>query len=227
MAVKVRNRPRGGLLRRPTGDVVKGGRTFMHIWFTVAALLLIGVAGCSENEQAAANARIDCVITGERTCKLGEAPKLAVSLRNQGNVDIYLIGSLDASDCKWRYPHCYFEVIGPNGVPSTQPLARCGNMNTLRAKDFVKVRPGETFDPYQRIDNYGFFSPHQFAAENFTQPGKYRIRFVYSTTSTDIGDWAGDGGPRVASNSEIVRMFRMVPKVEAQSDEFELTVVKQ
>jgi hypothetical protein len=156
---------------------------------------------------------------------LGKAPKITVALTNQTDADIYLVGSLDASDCKWRYPHCYFEVIGPDGKAAVRRISRCGNMNTLRGKDFAKVPPGGTFDPYQRIDDYGFFSAHQLSPDTFREAGVYRIRLVYSTKNDDIGAWGGDGGRRVAANEEIMNLFKQVPKTEVRSNEFALTVI--
>src|SRR5262249_45802626 len=111
---------------------------------------------------------LSCTIHADRTCELGKAPNVKVAITNQTNADIYLVGSLDASDCKWRYPYCSFEVIGPNGNSAVQGIMRCGNMNTLREQDFVKVKPGAPFDPYQRADDYGFFSAHQLDPSNFS-----------------------------------------------------------
>ena len=101
---------------------------------------------------------------------------ISVALTNETDVDIYLVGSLDASDCKWRYPHCYFEVTGPDGKPAARKIGRCGNMNTLRAEDFAKVPPGGSFDPYQQVDGYGFFAAHQLDPHNFREPGVPHLR---------------------------------------------------
>jgi len=208
----------------------------MRLWILVASFPLLA-AGCAEPspEPVAAGATpvprgapkrepVGCTIKGDLTCESGKAPKITVSLTNQTDADIYLVGSLDASDCKWRYPHCYFEVIGPDGKSAVRGISRCGFINTLRIKDFAKVPPGGTFDPYQRIDDYGFFSAHQLSPDTFREPGVYRLRFVYCTASHVIGAWAGDGGRAVAADKEIVNLFKQVPKVEVRSNEFVLTV---
>jgi len=124
------------------------------------------------------------------------------------------------------YPHCSFDVIGPNGNSALQRIKRCGNMNTLREQDFVKVKPGASFDPYQRTDDYGFFSAHQLNPNNFGTVGKYRIRFIYSTNSDAIEKWGGDGRGSVAKNEKLMAMFRQVPKVEVKSNEIQVTVVE-
>jgi hypothetical protein len=207
------------------------------IWILAAASLPLFTAGCAkvslESVAAAATlipqgtpkpGPVGCTLKGDRTCEPGKVPKITVTLTNQTNADIYLVGSLDASDCKWRYPHCYFEVTGPDGKSAVQGIARCGNKNTLRIKDFAKVPPRGTFDPYQQIDEPGFFPAHQLSAGTFRTPGVYRLRFVYSTKSDDIGAWAGDGGRALAANEEIMNLFKQVPRVEVRSNEIVLTV---
>ena len=163
---------------------------------------------------------LHCVIRGEATCKLGDAPKIQVSLVNQTEVDIYLVGSLDASDCKWRYPLCYFEVTGPDGKQVPSSIPRCGLTNPLRAKDFVKVASNDSFDPYKSVDDYGFFSAHQLSQSNFNRVGQYRIRFIYSTASDDVAKWRGNGG-----DAELISLLKQVPKTDVKSEEFVVKVV--
>jgi hypothetical protein len=166
---------------------------------------------------------LGCTIRSERTCELGKVSKVTVTITNQTKADIYLVGSLDASDCKWRYPHCYFEVTGPDGKSAVQESGRwCGYMNRLREKDFVKVPPGKAFDPFQRVDSYGFFSAYQLDPSTFRAPGEYRIRFVYSTKNPAIATWRGD-----AADQKIVGLFRQVPKVEIRSNEIKVCVIER
>jgi hypothetical protein len=164
---------------------------------------------------------LDCTIHAERTCELGKAPKITVTITNRTKADIYLVGSLDASDCQWRYPHCYFEVTRPDGKSAVQERSRCGYMNALREKDFVKVPPGKALDPYRRIDQYGFFSAHQLDQRTFRTACEYRIRFVYSTKSDTIAQWRGK-----AADEKIAGMFKQVPKVEVRSNEIKVCVVE-
>jgi hypothetical protein len=208
----------------------------------VPVLLLLG-KGCAEkvpeptaadHALAAAGQKpvpatmpLGCTIHGKPSIELGKAPKITVAITNQTNVDIYLVGSLDASDCKWRFPHCYFEVTGPDGKSAAQGIGRfCGNMNTLREKDFVKVPPGSEFDPYQHIDEGGFFSAHQLDACTFRSAGEFRIQFVYCTANDSITKWGGDGRSWVAADEKLVGLFKKVPKVEVRSNEIKVTVVE-
>ncbi|MGL6076368.1 MAG: hypothetical protein ACRC8S_19620 [Fimbriiglobus sp.] len=134
-----------------------------------------------------------------------------------------LVGSLDASNCKWRYPHCYFEVTGPDGKPVVRKIDRCPNMNRLRAKDFVKVPPSGAFNPYRPNEGYWFYPADLIAPDTFAVPGVYRVRFVYSAKSDDVKKW--DNRQTLAVDAEVMDLFRQVPKVEVRSDELLLTVI--
>jgi hypothetical protein len=157
-------------------------------------------------------------------CATWVAPRPA--LTNQTAADIYLVGSLDGSASKRRYPHCYFEVTGPDGKSAVPRVQWCANMNTLREKDFDKVPPGGAFNPFQHIDEYGFFSAYEIDPRTFRTAGEYSIRFVYSTKSDTIAEWGGDHRDRVAADQRLVGLFRQVPKVEVKSKEIKVSVVQ-
>lgn len=176
--------------------------------------------------QAADSMPLGCLIRCEPTCMLGKTPQVSVAITNQTSADIYLVGSLDASDCQWRYPHCYFVVIGPDGKSVVPKFSRCKFMNTLREKDFVQVPAGKAFDPYQNVDDFGFFSANQLTPSTFQTAGEYRIRFVYSTKSDTIAEWGGYGRNKVAEDPKLIGMFQQVPKVEISSNEIKVTVVE-
>jgi hypothetical protein len=213
----------------------------MRILLAAAAILPLFSSGCSEGVSVRAatddasktstdmvenRAPLSCTIRGEPTCKLGNVPDVSVVITNQTKTDIYLVGSLDGSHCKWRYPFCYFEVIRPDGRLALPPGKGCGHANELREKDFVKVPPGGTFDPYQEIDEGGFFLSCQLTASAFRTAGEYRIRFVYSTKYDDIIAWVGDGVATAAEYKKLLGMFRQVPKVEIRSNEIKIRIVK-
>jgi hypothetical protein len=164
---------------------------------------------------------------------LGQAPTISVEIANWTGGEIHLIGSLSGSDRKWRYPLCYFEVIGPDGKPAQQGIARCGNMNAIREKDFVKVPRGGKFDPYQKIDGYGFFGTSLITPATFRAEGEYRIRFVYSTDRAEPKFWLGDVHGNVTemlntggTNENVVKLLANVPKTTVSSNEITVKVVR-
>jgi hypothetical protein len=196
-------------------------------------LCAVAVCHSEERHQAPKSPPLACTIRSEPTCELGKAPSIKVEIANWTDDEVYLVGSLDASDCKWRYPLCYFEIIGPDGKSPVRNIARCGDMNSIREKDFVKVPRGGKFDPYQHVDEYGFFGSSQITPATFQFEGEYRIRFVYSTDKSDPKFWLGDakGDKSEILNSggadnNVVKLLAKVPKTTISSNEITVKIVR-
>jgi hypothetical protein len=178
----------------------------------------IGITRAKLNRPSA----LECIVRAEKTCALGNAPQVSVRIVNRTSEDVLMVGSLDGSDIQRRYPYCYFQVIGPDGKNTIHARSSsCGYLNPLRVKDFVKVPKGGQFDPYQGIDNYGFFSAHEIEPSTFDRPGDYRIRFIYCTAEKDLRKWHGKAG------GELEALFAKVPKVVLTSNEIVVRVVKK
>ncbi|GAB4224492.1 MAG: hypothetical protein Kow0062_26360 [Acidobacteriota bacterium] len=48
---------------------------------------------------------------------VGNTPDLQIAIFNNSDLDLYLVGSLDSSERRRRYPHVYYTVSGPpNGL---------------------------------------------------------------------------------------------------------------
>lgn len=182
-------------------------------------MLVLAVLLASSPEPSPLSARISAPATVE----LGKAPAVKVEIKNLMGKEILLVGSLDASDCKWRYPHAWFEVIGPDGKSAVKGAMRCGNTNALREKDFVAVKKDGTFDPYMRVDDGGFFGCHQISPQTFAVEGTYKIRFHYSTDAA-ADKWEGKlSGPVPEA---VKKLLERVPRATIQSNEVEVKVVK-
>ena len=201
----------------------------------VVASCVGALARSDERPQAPKAPPLACTIRSEPTCELGRTPAISIEIANWTEGEIYLIGSLDGSDLKWRYPFCYFEVIGPDGKPARHVIFRdCLNMNAIREKDFVKVPRGGKFDPYQKIDDHGFFGTTLIAPATFGAEGEYRIRFVYSTDRAEPKFWLGDVHGNVTemlntggTNENVVKLLANVPKTTVSSNEISVKVVRQ
>ena len=169
---------------------------------------------------------VTCTIRAQPAREHGNAPSVSVKLINRTDHEIALVGSLDGSEEKWRYPYCYFEIIGPDGRSTIRPVRRCGNMNALRKEEFVSVPPGGAFDPYQHNDHFGFFRSYYLSARSFPIVGEYRIRFCYSTDEMHPGYWFGDLG-RNPPLGEVEQLLSRVPKVSIASDWISVRVTRQ
>jgi hypothetical protein len=165
------------------------------------------------------------IASDKKVYKIGEIPKIEVRIINNSKDEVYLVGSLDGSDVQWRMPYCYFTIDKP--IPDPIVNMRCGNTNSLRLEDFVRIKPTGQFDPYQLLDNAGFFSDYTISQkETFRNTGTYKIRFHYSTNSTDIEKFKGRFSRWGADSTQIKNLFEKTSKVDLVSDELEIKFEK-
>jgi len=197
-------------------------------WYALLLTMIIVVLLGAFVGRKSADPELDCVLSVKKTSyRLGQVPELEVAIINKGKKPVWLIGSLDGSEVKWRMPYCYFTVKKP--TPDSIPVLGCRTLTPLREKDFVKVGPGETFNPYRSVDDGGFFTAHEIRPETFRNPGIYSIRFYYSTATPDktrfYGSeiWSRNGG---STPSAIASLLGKVPEVELVSNEIRIEITK-
>jgi hypothetical protein len=133
---------------------------------------------------------LSCKIKADKKIyKQGEVPKFTVEIKNSTDTSIYLVNALDGSHRKSRFPYSYFKV---EKVADTSYkinlIVGCGNEDGIQMIDFVEVKPGEIFNPYNL--------PHYFVTnisddKNFERKGKYKITYYYSTNEPDFKKWIG------------------------------------
>lgn len=198
------------------------------LFFGGFGIAFILESGCNQNKLTPALVEakdLQCTITADPECKLGDVPDISVSITNRSGTDFYLVGSLDASDSRERFPHCYFEVIGPDGASAVpKPNDWCDYINALRPQDFIYVHRGQSFDPYQKTDG-GFFSAWQLSPDTFSTPGEYRIRFFYSSNDNSLDQWNGIGGQSVEQKRRLMELLEQVPKLLLASNTLTITVI--
>ena len=156
--------------------------------------------------------QVVCTVRAAKThLVLGESPTAEVEIRNTGSQAILLVGNLDGSSSRRRYPHAYFEVEGPPGGVEAHGAVGCGGpFNPLREKDFVLLEPGSSFDPHANGNGSDFFHDTSLGWIKLSKPGGYRIVFHYSTDQRDPGAWNSKGS---AVDTELVETLRSVPPV--------------
>jgi hypothetical protein len=193
----------------------------------IASLMFVFLTAFNHQSSLTKVTSLTCNLKSDKTIyKVGELPNLKVEIANNTGKNIYLIGSLDGSDVKWRMPHCYFTIQKPK--PDTvDMIGRCGNMNTLKPQDFVLVKAGTKFNPYMHLNEHGFFTDYTTTnSRTFQTPGVYRIQFHYSTNSQKLDDFIGDR-PLLqdkAKTQKLVSLLKQVPKVDIVSNEIEITI---
>jgi len=123
--------------------------------------------------------------------RVGDQPEISARIINGTEKAVYLVGSLDGSERKARFPHVYYSVSGVEGGLSETQFGYCGDLNPLRIQDFVRVEPGNDIDPHKQVDYYGFSKSGKLVHSRFVKAGIYTFEFHYSTENRDIKDWRG------------------------------------
>lgn len=194
----------------------------VYTGLVIVVLTCLGLTCPDKTKTQQFNTPFECKLSSTKsTYKLGELPELKVEIINNSGKEVYFIGSLDASDEKWRKPYCYYTIERPvkDSIPQ---YGRCGMMNSLRKEDFVKVSEGQSFNPYMKVDDQGFFGAGSVQnPDNFKNPGTYKIQFHYSTQSNKMQDYHGD-----TEDKELVKLFEKVPHVDLESNVVEIQIVK-
>lgn len=123
------------------------------------------------------------------------------------------MGALDGSETALRYPLYIPEISGSYRVP---PIPRCGMVQAIREKDFVLIKPGESFDPEMKIDTFGFHRIWAFSSFRPDIPGEYRLKLKYSTDSDEPRKWLGHG--MIQNLDKVLKLIEMVPKLTIESN---------
>jgi hypothetical protein len=169
-----------------------------------------------------------CSISSDKKIyRQGEIPKILVGITNDSNATVYLVKVSDGSELKWRYPYAYFEIF-KIGDTAFKPkfYGRCGNVDDITTASFFEVQPHAIFNPYKidftdRPDNIYSYDFRMYDSGNFSAPGKYLIRFYYSTNETNFKKWRGRmyKEPGKEDYETMIRLFSKVPKIELVSND--------
>jgi hypothetical protein len=123
-----------------------------------------------------------------------------------------MVGVLPGSDGQ-RYPQYVTEIEGPTGPVQTRFPEGLDYVRGLRTEDFVRLAPGESFDPQK---GKGFILIQQLAWFKPTEPGTYRLRLRFDASEEDVRQWMGH--TYVRNRREVETLVRRVPRVAIDSN---------
>ena len=146
---------------------------------------------------------------------LEKDPELSVQITNISDEPIWMVGVVPGSD-GLRYPQYVAEIEGPKGLEQTRLPEDLDYVRGLRAEDFVRLAPGESFDPQGK----GFIPIQQLAWFKPTQPGRYLFRLSFDATEADPRQWMGH--TRVTDQRSIEGLIQQVPSVRVWSNTLEI-----
>lgn len=186
--------------------------------FSDSAVAERSVVG-SETRATAADIRVE-IHPDNTPFRVGDRPVFRVVLRNVSRETFYLVGAIDNSEEKSRYPHVTMTITGPEGGIAKPGLIGCGNVNPLETGDFVELRPDEWFEPITPP----FWSPTDAQYAEFAKPGRFVAKFHYSSDAIDYAQWDGQLNTWPTPES-VVRLLKRVPRIVLE-DSLEVTVVE-
>lgn len=156
-----------------------------------------------------ASDELKCEITPRKErFVVGDRPVFNVNVYNVSRKMFYLVGAIDGSARQARFPHVTLTIEGPDGGFVKPRLMWCGNINQLRLKDFTHIPPWGTFEPISPP----YWAPTDATHGRFAKPGRYTVRFRYSSDAIDYADWVG----RLNSHApqSVIETLKKVPRVE-------------
>jgi hypothetical protein len=147
---------------------------------------------------------------------LGEPLELSVRITNVSNRPVWMVGVLPGSE-GLRYPQYVAEIEGPSGPVEMQFPEGLDYARGLQVEDFVRLEPGESFDPQQ---GKGFIPIQHFAWFTPSEPGEYRLRLRFDATARDPRQWLGQTAIR--EQKKVESLINQVPQVEVWSNTVEV-----
>jgi hypothetical protein len=121
--------------------------------------------------------------------KVGEPLPVRFALRNLSPEALRIVPSIDGSEVG-RFPRYLLTILDDQGVEQRPPKRTrfCGHLNRLEGRDFVRLEPGEEFDPL----GPGTFG-HALLSWTPLRPGVCTLDAVYDATGRIPEDWQGSG----------------------------------
>lgn len=128
------------------------------------------------------------IYLGKKSFRVGDRLEVQVRLQNLSDKTFYLVGCLDASESRSRYPHAFWVISGPERCADSNVgtlLSALGD--SLGPGDFVRLRPGDAFDPFGcgealQQGRAGEFAMSYISTDySFTKPGHHSVYFRYAT----------------------------------------------
>jgi hypothetical protein len=141
---------------------------------------------------------------------------LSVRITNVSDEPIWMVGVLPGSE-GLRYPQYQVEIQGPSGPVRMRFPEGLDYARGLRPEDFVRLAPGESFDPQQ---GKGFVPIQKLAWFQPSEKGTYRMRLRLDATAEDVREWLGH--TPVRDQRKVESLLRQVPHVSAESNTLEI-----
>lgn len=143
---------------------------------------------------------------------LGVVVPVGVEVGNDSPREVWMVGVVDGSEEGVRYPQYSPSVTRGASVVAAPPPPEDPLVGPLRAVDFRRLRPGESFDPTRGEGGAAYQPLSTFATFRPAEPGVYRYALTVSTESVEPEEWLGRFG-QDAERSAVLNLVARVPRV--------------
>ena len=152
---------------------------------------------------------VDLVLKEAEEARVGVPVKLRVSILNASERAIWMVGVVDGSEGGVRFPRYMPSVKLGGQVVAAPPPPEDPLVGPLRAADFRRLAPGESFDPTQPSHGAAYLPLSTFANLVPSKEGVYRYELELSTNSDSPERWLG----RFNQEDERVSVLALIDKV--------------
>jgi hypothetical protein len=160
--------------------------------------------------------KLELQATKGRQQSLSQPPALSLRVTNVSSTPVWMVGVLPGSSAM-RYPRYTVQIEGPSGPVDTRLPEATDYARGLRSEDFVRLAPGESFDPQQ---GRGFIPIQELAWFKPGEPGTYRFQVRLDTTARDPREWMGH--TFVRDRERVEGLLKQVPRVSVASNTLEI-----
>ncbi len=148
--------------------------------------------------------------------RLDEPLDLSLRVINVSDRPLWMVGVLPGSS-GMRYPRYTVEIEGPSGPVDTRLPEASDYARGMRTEDFVRLAPGESFDPQQ---GRSFIPIQELAWFRPGEPGTYRLRVHLDASAKEPRQWLGH--TFVRDRDKVETLIGQVPHVRVASNTLEI-----
>jgi hypothetical protein len=143
---------------------------------------------------------------------VGAPVAVSIEIRNVGENELWMVGIVDGSEGGLRFPRYEPSVALEDDVVAAPRSPEDPLVSPLRAVDFRRLAPGESFDPTKPTGAAAYLPLATFANFVPQSAGRYRFGLSLSTESDAPERWLGRFNQEAERNA-VLELVQRVPRL--------------
>ncbi len=152
---------------------------------------------------------VTLALHGPNEVRIGRPAQVRIEIRNDGERVLWMVGVVDGSEGGVRFPRYMPSVKLGGRVVAAPPPPEDPLIGPLRAADFRRLAPGESFDPTRPSHGADYLPLSTFSNFVPSEDGVYRYELELSTNSDSLERWLG----RFNQEDERPSVLELIDKV--------------